>query len=170
MRFHTVLLVIVLVLLVAFGILNYNALLFGHTLTLGFATYTGVPLGMILLVLGAILALLFYLLTSYATLRGQADSAKLLREMQVLRQSLDTQEGSRFAQLQAYLEQRFGELKGQTQESGAFGARVERVRDEIAADIGQLEDYLRRRLGDAPQGSAGTPLDVSLLKPRRPGE
>ena len=166
MRFHTVLLVLVLVLLVAFGILNYNALLFGHTLSLGFASYTGVPLGMILLVLGAILALLFYLLTSYANLRAQADSAKLLREMQILRQSLDSQEGSRFAQLQGYLEQRFGELKAQQTEGGNYGARVERVRDEIAADIGQLEDYLRRRLGDAPGSTEAPDPNISLIKPR----
>lgn len=150
MRFHTVLLIVVLALLLVFGFLNYNALLFGHTLSLGFATYLGVPLGMILLILAAVLALLFYLLASYGNLRAQADSARMLREMQTLRQNLDTAEGSRFAQLQAYLEERFGELRTVGESSTAFGERVDRVRNEIAADIGQLEDYLRRRLGDAP--------------------
>lgn len=161
MRFHTVLLVIVLVLLIALGVLNVNALLYPHTLSLGFITYTGVPLGMILLVLAALLAALFTLLTSFNSLRAQADSARMLREMQALRQNIDSQEGSRFAELKTYLDGRFAELRTQSQDVGGYAARVDRVRDELAADIGQLEDFLRRKLGDDRPG-LGTSLRKDL--------
>jgi hypothetical protein len=149
MRFNTVVLLLVLIALVVFGVFNYNSLMFPHTTNLfGFGPYR-LPLGMILLVVAAALALLFSLLTSLTNLRAQADSARLLREMQSLRTNLDAQEGTRFAQLQTYLEGQFANLRSSPPElEQGVVARVDRVRDELSADIGQLEDFLRRRLGE----------------------
>lgn len=150
MRLHNVVLIVVLALLVVFAVFNFDALLFAHTLNLfGLATYS-VPLGMLLLVLAALLAVLFALLASLSDLRARAGEARTLREMQALRQSLDQQEGSRFAQLQAYLQERFAALESGGAAESQLAARVDRLRDELAADIGQLDDSLRRRLGDAP--------------------
>ncbi|WP_027481425.1 hypothetical protein [Deinococcus pimensis] len=150
MRFNTVVLIVVLAALVAFGAFNFDSLMFPHTTSLfGFGPYRA-PLGMILLVTAGALALLFSLLTSLADLRAKADSARLLREMQTLRANLDAQEGTRFAQLQTYLEEQFGTLRASSPAAlgDTVSARVDRVRDELSADIGQLEDYLRRRLGE----------------------
>src|SRR3712207_3933068 len=109
MRFNTLVLIIVLAALVAFGVFNFDSLMFPHTTILfGFGPYQ-LPLGMILLVTAGALAVLFSLLTSLADLRAKADSARLLREMQTLRANLDAQEGTRFAQLQTYLEGQFAD-------------------------------------------------------------
>ena len=152
MRLNVVVLVIVLALLAVFAGFNLNGLLFPHTVYFGAAS-SSLPLGLILLVFAAVVALLFYMLAAYADLRARADSARTLREMETLRASLDQQEGSRFAQLQGYLQERFAALERDSNADLAsqLGARVDRVRDELAADIGQLDEALRRRLGDGPE-------------------
>ncbi|AFZ66210.1 hypothetical protein [Deinococcus peraridilitoris] len=155
MKLNTVVLIVVLALLIVFAVFNFDALMYPHTLNLfGAASYT-VPLGMIVLVIGALIALLFSLLTSYADLRSRAAEARTLREMENLRQSLDQQESSRFSQLQAYLSERFAALeqggsRGQSELGPQLAARMDRLRDELSADLGQIDDYLRRRLGDLP--------------------
>ncbi|ADV66413.1 LapA family protein [Deinococcus maricopensis] len=161
MKFNTLLLIVVLVLLAVLAVLNLDSLLFGHTLRLGFATYERVPLGMILLITAGVLALLFSLLTSVSHLRAEADQARTLREMQTLRQSLDSAEASRFTQLQAYLEGRLNDLQARTADMEGVNARVDRVRDELSADIGELEDYLRRKLGDERPPLTGPSLTKS---------
>lgn len=152
MRLNVVVLVIVLAVLVVFAGFNLNGLLFPHTVYLGTAS-ASLPLGLLLLVFAAIVALLFYMLAAYADLRARADSARTLREMEALRVSLDQQEGSRFAQLQGYLQERFAALESNVggDLASQLSARVDRVRDELAADIGQLDDLLRRRLEGAPE-------------------
>ncbi len=148
MRLNVVVLVIVLAVVVVFAGFNLNGLLFPHTVYFGTAS-ASLPLGLLLLVFAATIALLFYLLAAYADLRARADSARTLREMEALRASLDRQEGSRFAQLQGYLQERLVTLESNLE--GQLSARLDRVRDELAADIGQLDDLLRRRFGDAPE-------------------
>jgi len=164
MRMTAIVLLVVLVLLIVFAVFNYDALTFPHTVNLfGAATYRA-PLGMLLLILGAILALIFYLLGSLTDLRARADSARTLREMEALRASLDQHEQSRFTQLQAYLQERFAILEANSNATLAerVEARVDRVRDEIAADIGQIDDYLRRRLGSASSPDGQYPPDRQL--------
>lgn len=158
---RTIVLIVIVLLLVLFGILNINALTFPHTLSLGFVTYKGVPLGMILLLLGLALALIFYFWAGVTGLRAQADSAKLLRDMEALRVSLDSQEGSRFAQLQTHIDQRLGSLETQMQAPKALGmgkelsasdlaatnARIDALQRDLNLQLAQLDDYLKRKLG-----------------------
>ena len=53
---RTIVLIVIVVVLMLFGILNIKNMTFPHTLSLGLVTYTGVPLGLILLLLGLVLA------------------------------------------------------------------------------------------------------------------
>ena len=132
---------------------NRNTLTAAHTLTLpGLGTFERVPVGMYLLIGWLVTAVLYTLINSVSRLRNQADSAKLLRDMESLRVNLDKAEGSRFAELQTYLERRLGELQtqisAQASESTGQAARMSTLRNEIAADLGQMDNYLKRKLGE----------------------
>ncbi|WP_034385825.1 hypothetical protein [Deinococcus sp. YIM 77859] len=149
---RTAVLVIIVVLAVVFAVLNRHALMFGHTLSLGFVTYTGVPLGLILLLTALVLALIFYFWAGVSSLRAQADSARLLRDMEALRASLDSQESSRFAQLQAYIDERFqalgsGAATANRAELDALRARIDALQGDLNVQLAQIDDYLKRRLG-----------------------
>ena len=96
-----IVMIIFLVLLGLLAILNRHFLTYPHTLNLGFAEYKDMPVGLMLLAASLIPMLVFYFWASVTKLRAQADTAKLLRDMESLRTSLDSQEGSRFQQLQA---------------------------------------------------------------------
>ncbi|EYB68646.1 hypothetical protein DEIPH_ctg018orf0036 [Deinococcus phoenicis] len=149
---RTVVLIVIVVLAVLFAVLNRHALMFGHTLNLGFVTYTGVPLGLILLLTALALALIFYFWAGVAGLRAQADSARLLRDMEALRVNLDSQESSRFAQLQMYLDERFHTLgNGAATPSSAdlatVNARLDALQRDVNVQLAQIDDYLKRRLG-----------------------
>ena len=82
-------------------------------------------------------------------LRAQADSAKLLRDMEALRTSLDQQEGSRFAQLQTHLDERFrvlGQGSGGA-DVAALSARVDALQRDLNVQLAQMDDYLKTKLG-----------------------
>ncbi|MFC4454511.1 LapA family protein [Deinococcus sonorensis] len=157
MRFNvnTVVLVLLVVLLIVLLIPgeNRNTLTAGHTFTVpGLGTYQNVPFGTYALIGWLLTALLYTLINSFSRLRSQADNARILRDMEGLRANLDKAEGSRFAELHTYLDRRLNELQSQvtaqTGDVGSYTSRVDRVRDELAADIGELEHYLKRKLGE----------------------
>ncbi|MGI8747530.1 MAG: LapA family protein [Deinococcus sp.] len=159
MRFNvnTLLLALLALLLIVFIVPadNRNTLTAPHTVVIpGLGTHQGVPFGLYALLGWLLTALVYTLLNTFTRLRNQADSARLLREMESLRTNLDRAEGSRFAELQTYLERRLGELQtqvsAQSQNTGVAGlqTRVDTLGNELSADIGQLEDYLRRKLGE----------------------
>ncbi|AZI42940.1 LapA family protein [Deinococcus psychrotolerans] len=148
------LLIVVLVLHLVFGLLNINSLMFTHDINMGFAVYTG-PLGLILLITSALVAVLAYVAASFSSLRREADTAKLLRDLDSVRQSLDSQEASRFAQLQAALDKRFAGLDTQlTQSRSLPPASALLTKDDgvsngqLKQDLGALSAFLRRKLGD----------------------
>lgn len=154
-------LLLFLVLLGVLAALNTDFLTYPHTLYLGFATYRNMPMGLLLLVLMLIPVLVFYFWAGLTRLRAEADSAKLLRDMEQLRASLDAQEGSRFAQLQSHLDQRLSALEKSALESRALPAgngnaqaeltalrqRVDALQDDLGLQLAQMDDYLKRRLG-----------------------
>lgn len=148
---RTAVLIVLLVLMAIFAILNHTSLMFPHTVNLGFVTYEkSVPLGLMLLLLAVILMLLFYFWAGITRLRAQADSAKLLRDLDALRTSLDTQEGSRFAQLQAHLDERLKALPsstGSSAEIASLSNRIDALQRDVNLQLAQLDDYLKRKLG-----------------------
>ncbi|WP_424950488.1 LapA family protein [Deinococcus sp.] len=157
MRFNlnTVLLAVLAVLTIIFLIPaeNRNTLTAPHTLSLpGLGVSQTVPVGTYLLIGWLLTAALFALVNTFSRLRREADSARILRDMESLRTNLDKAEGSRFAELQSYLERRLNEIQAQVgqQASGNAGsaARLDTLRNELAADIGQLDHYLKRKLGE----------------------
>lgn len=149
-----ILLIIVLVLHLVFGLLNISSLLAVHDINMGFAVYTG-PLGLILLITSALVAVLAYVAASFSTLRREADTAKLLRDLDSVRQSLDSQEASRFAQLQASLDKRFIGLDAQLTQGRALpSSAVNLDKDgavtsaQLSQEMSALNAFLRRKLGD----------------------
>lgn len=152
-----VVLILFLIVLGVLAALNTNFLMYPHTLYLGFATYRELPLGLLLLTLLLVPMLVFYFWAGITRLRAEADTAKLLRDMEGLRASLDQREGSRFAQLQSHLDQRLGALEsralGSSQddpsraEIAALRQRVEVLQDDLSLQLAQMDDYLKRRLG-----------------------
>lgn len=152
---NTLLLVILAVLTIIFLIPaeNRNTLTAPHTLSIpGLGVSQNVPVGSYLLIGWLLMAILFTLVNTFSRLRRDADSARILRDMEGLRANLDKAEGSRFAELQAYLERRLNDIQTQvTAQAGTVdghNARVDTVRNELAADIGQLDNYLKRKLGE----------------------
>jgi uncharacterized membrane protein YciS (DUF1049 family) len=157
MRFNlnTVLLAVLAVLTIIFLIPaeNRNTLTAGHTLNIpGFGVSQNVPVGTYLLLGWLLTALLFALVNTFSRLRREADSARILRDMESLRANLDKAEGSRFAELQAYLDRKLGEIQTQVAQQNSSSAlpstRLDTLRNELAADIGQLDHYLKRKLGE----------------------
>ncbi|WP_407540300.1 LapA family protein [Deinococcus radiomollis] len=157
MRFNlnTLLLAILAVLTIVFLIPaeNRNTLTAPHTLSIpGLGVSQNVPVGSYLLIGWLFTAILFALVNTFSRLRRDADSARILRDMESLRANLDKAEGSRFAELQAYLERRLNDL--QTQVSAQAGgnsdttAQLNTMRNELAADLGQMDGYLKRKLGE----------------------
>ncbi len=149
---RTIVLLGILVLLAIFAALNRHSLMFPHTISLGFVTYTQVPMGLILLILAVLLTLLFYFWAGISNLRAQADSAKLLRDLDSLRVSLDSQEGSRFAQLQTHLDNRLNVLSDKkalpsSEDLSAVQARIDHMQNDLNLQLAQMDDYLKAKLG-----------------------
>lgn len=151
-------LIVMIIFLVLLGILaamNTNFLTYPHTLHLGFATYENMPMGLLLLAIMLIPMLVFYFWASISKLRAEADSAKLLRDMEALRTSLDSQESSRFQQLQAHLDRQFTEINnralpgssGSAAEVASLAAKLDAMKRDLDLQLDQMDDYLKRKLG-----------------------
>jgi DNA anti-recombination protein RmuC len=159
MRTHTALLILVLVILIAFAAANYSTLTSPQLLNLIFVSFSAAPVGMILTITAIILSLLFALLTGVHDLQSRAESARGLREIANLRQSLDQAESSRIADLRAQLEKvlegidtRLSRLDQQwlaqsSSLANEMNDRVDQLRDRLAADLGELEDTILKKLG-----------------------
>lgn len=154
MDMRIVILIIFLVLIGLLAALNTNFLTYPHTLNLGFATYQNMPVGLLLLGVMLIPLLVFYFWAGVTKLRAEADSAKLLRDMDALRTSLDSQEASRFAQLQSNLDQRFNDLNsralpssnGSAAEIAALSAKLDAMQRDLNLQLDQMDDYLKSKL------------------------
>lgn len=131
---------------------NRNTLTAPHSLTIpGVSSSVGVPVGTYLLLGWLLTAVLYTLLNSFSRLRREADSARMLRDMESLRANLDAAEGSRFTQLQAYLDRRLNELQAPQGVVGGVSldkGSLDAVRQELKGDVARLEAYLHRKLGE----------------------
>ncbi|GGO23362.1 LapA family protein [Deinococcus humi] len=162
---RTIVLVAGLVLLLIFAVLNFGSLMALQPMNLGFIQYVTAPIGLIMLLTAVFAALLFYFWAGISNLRAQADTAKLLRDMETLRVSLDSQEGSRFAELRSHLDSRLNALgTGETgAELRAVHSRIDELQRDLNLQLAQLDDYLKTRLGEVP-ASRTTAGEIRLDK------
>lgn len=153
---RTIVLIAGLVLLLIFAVLNFGALMAPQPMNLVFIQYVAAPIGLLMLLVAVFAALLFYFWAGISNLRAQADTAKLLRDMEGLRVSLDSQEGSRFADLRSHLDTRMNALgTGETgHELRVVNARIDSLQQDMNLQLAQLDDYLKTKLGDAPTARA----------------
>lgn len=174
MRIYSVLFGIVVVIVVALMITNAPTLLQNAPFVVPFlGTFIGPTrlIGMLALV-GV--AGIFSLVWSLSATRTQARSARDLRQIEDLRRSLDKEEATRFASLSSRLDEHAKNILSRLEPgalargSGAssdatdklvssVNARMDRVRDELAADIGAAEESILRALGETRMISEDRP-------------
>jgi uncharacterized integral membrane protein len=162
MRAMSLFLVLLVVLVLAFAILNWVPITTPTAVSLGF-TDVQAPLGLILLVASGILVglLLVYIVFQQAGLI--VESRRYSKEMKQQRELADRAEASRFTELRSYLE---GEL-------GRVTEKVEAVRADLAARTESSDQTSAARLGEsiagltAHLGEMEDKLDRALLS--RPG-
>lgn len=148
--------------LVLIGLLaatNANFLMYPHTFSLGSSQYENLPLGLFLLLLMLVPILIFFFWAGLNELRGMADQAKVLREMEKLRHTLDEKENVRFEALQQYLDVRFLELaqamsqqaelanQSDLRNSAELYDRLDDFRRDVTLQFSQTDDYLKRHWG-----------------------
>lgn len=155
MKLRNVFLAAVLILIIAFVALNWNAFLATTTVSFGVATIVA-PLGMIMLGLLAVLAAVFltYIVTLQTTVLLEA--RRHARELQAHRELADRAEASRFTELRRFIE---GELQAvavrDAESNAAMQARIDRLEQKLstsleesgnsmAAQLGEIEDRLER--------------------------
>lgn len=139
MKFLQALMVIGLLLLALFTVANFDALMASHTLNLFWLSSYMVPLGIILVVVMALIIVGYALAVTFIDLKSKAELNRYLKQMEQMRSAIDQAEASRFTQLREHMDQQMTALASRVE------SRVDRVRDELAADIGQLEDAVFRK-------------------------
>ncbi|HMV54296.1 MAG TPA: hypothetical protein PLX20_15185 [Rhodocyclaceae bacterium] len=136
MKWLGIVILVVLTLIGAFALVNWNALATPVPVSLIVGT-VDMPLGMILL---SALVLVVLLLGLYILLLRTAmytESRRMAQELAAQRELADKAEASRFTELSAHLDQ---------QVAGLRQAMTE-VANGVSADIGQMDDKLDRVLG-----------------------
>ena len=136
MKWLGIVILVVLNLIGAFALVNWNALATPVPVSLIVGT-VDMPLGMILL---SALVLVVLLLGLYILLLRTAmytESRRMAQELAAQRELADKAEASRFTELSAHLDQ---------QVAGLRQAMTE-VANGVSADIGQMDDKLDRVLG-----------------------
>ena len=158
MRFRTIALIVVIVLMAGFAALNVDEFSRTSVLSLGFTTVQ-VPLGLVMLVLLATVLLVFLATTLYIQSTHLLEMRQTTRELTTQRELADKAEASRFTELRHYLEAQtlsaqqreaaqatvLAERLAQTQQ--VLTSKIEQSGNTVAAYIGELEDRLENRDG-----------------------
>ncbi|MEO7954759.1 MAG: hypothetical protein ABIR35_11815 [Polaromonas sp.] len=156
MRFRTILLVLLILLVAAFVALNVDEFTRISVLSLGFTTVQ-VALGMVMLLLFVVSLLVFLASNLFMQSRNLLEARAHTRELDSQRLLADKAEASRFTELRTYLEE---QTRAVERRESALGivlsdrfasqqqqliARIDQSDNTLAAYIGQLEDRLERR-------------------------
>ena len=157
MRARTILVLLVIALITAFVILNWDAITTPGTLNLGFTTVQA-PLGLVMLGLVAVLTLGYgvYMALWQGTIL--METRRHTKELQAQRALADQAEASRFTELRSAMQTEFATLGDRL--AKAQDALRQEMRDSsnsLAATIGEIEDRLTRS-GVAPGTGPDTPL------------
>ena len=156
MRFRTIALIVVIVLMAGFAALNVDEFSRTSVLSLGFTTVQ-VPLGLVMLVLLAAVLLVFLATTLYIQSTHLLEMRQTTRALTTQRELADKAEASRFTELRHYLEAQtlsaqqreaaqatvLAERLAQTQQ--VLTSKIEQSGNTVAAYIGELEDRLENR-------------------------
>ena len=182
MRTYSVLFILTTVIVVVLMVVNGGNLFRNSEVIVPFVGAMKGPIRLIGLLALIGVAGAYSLAWSLSSTRSQAKSAGYLRQIEDLRKSLDKEEASRFANLRAELDRQFGAIQAKLEtgpvsaslaSSGggasterlvqAMNARVDRVRDELAADIGASEDAILKAIeGKIALG------DIKMIEADRP--
>lgn len=148
---------IVLALTALVAAMNWPAFNVRHDLWLGFATVTA-PLGVLLIGALAVVALL--LLVDQAA--ALAESRRYARELEAQRKLAEKAEGSRYAELRAYLAEEMGRAEQRALDTRAtiinrvdalerdVRSAIEQGSTSVAAYLADHEERLAHRAGAAP--------------------
>ncbi len=168
MRLYNVLFISVLVVVIVFAFANADTLLRPTTVIVPFVGTRVVQMRLWGTVAFVVLAAIYSTLWYFSSTRQRAKSANYLTKLEETRRALDEKEASRFAQMQAQLEAATNEILARVggQASAPKGGllsrltgtpapttsplpsnatvetlvqRIEKVRDELAADIASSE-------------------------------
>jgi uncharacterized integral membrane protein len=156
MKLINSILFIVLVALVVFAAVNWQAIITPVPLSLLFSDTTA-PLGLILLAATALLGILFLGFVVYMQSSTLMLRRKLNKELEEQRKLADQAEASRFTELRTYLEAELQKLNTQSSEvhqkvearlaevETSVNSKVEETGRTLSAYIGELEDRLEKK-------------------------
>ncbi len=156
MKIINFILLIVLLALVVFAAVNWQAIITPVPLSLLF-TDANAPLGLILLAATALLALLFLGFVVYMQSSTLMIRRKLNKEVEEQRKLANEAEASRFTELRTYLESELQKLNTQNSEvhqqletrlaeiETSVQSKVEETGSTLSAYIGELEDRLDKK-------------------------
>ena len=164
MRLYNFLFVVVLLLVIVFAFANANTLLRPTTVMIPFVGLQSLQMRLFGCITLIIVAAVYSVLWYFSSTRQRAKSADYLTKLEDMRRNLDEKEATRFAQLQAQLESATQDILARVggvappAKAGFFSrltqkdtpalpspssldlvARIEKVRDELAADIASSE-------------------------------
>jgi|SRR6185295_5163516 len=148
MRARTLVLLIVLILIGAFAIVNWKAIIAPTALSF-IVTDVQAPLGLILLSIAGLLTVLFLLYVTYLQTAVLLDTRRHTRELQAQRELADQAEASRFTELRLFLETELHKLANQSAEAQAkVTDRLEQVQRDLSAAMSQTETSLSAYIGE----------------------
>jgi uncharacterized integral membrane protein len=153
MRIRSLLLLLVLALIAAFTVLNWNVFMANTTLSFGITTLEA-PLGLIML--GLVIFVVAYCLVYVLYLQSNVlmDTRRNAKELQTHRELADKAEASRFTELRGFLEAGMKQSAEQDKAAqhalvarldaleNSMRASVEQSGNSLSAYIGELEDRL----------------------------
>lgn len=138
MKLLNLLLLIIIVALVIFAALNWQAIITPVPLALLF-TNAEAPLGLILLAVTGLLTLLFLAFVIYLQSSTLMTRRRLNKDLATQRELAEKAEVSRISELRSFLETRLVEIETTLQGS------VEETGKTLSAYIGELEDRLEKK-------------------------
>lgn len=155
MKFHTLLLLVILAAIAIFVALNWNTFFTLADVSLGF-TVVQLPLGMVMLGLLVFVTALFLIFAIYIQTSALLEVRRYSRDLQTSRELSDKAEASRFTELRTVLEAEMLKQANQHEEfKSSVLVRVDQLGDSLrssmeestnslAAYIGELEDRLEQ--------------------------
>ena len=148
MYLRTLLIVFLVAVVAIFAVLNWSAFMSETTLSVGFTTVQA-PLGLVLLMVTALLALLFLIYVVYLQSSVLLENRRQSRELQSQREVAENAEASRFYQLKTSLEEALREQSNQAaQFNNTLLARLEKLDRDLRATVEQSSNSLAAYIGE----------------------